>query len=103
MRISSSSQHQAAGGWESSKNGSRQLEHLQLNPTQLLRCSMKFKFLFVLAMSFMLSLSALAQSDSGIKQDTKDAAQSTGKAAKKSGQKIKKGTKKAVNKGAKAT
>ena len=43
------------------------------------------------------------QTDSGIKQDTKDAAHSTGKAAKKTGHKIKKGTKKAVNKSADAT
>ncbi len=44
-----------------------------------------------------------SQSDSGIRQDTKDAAHSAGKAAKKSGHKIKKGTKKVVHKGADAT
>ncbi|MBZ5504042.1 MAG: hypothetical protein LAO78_01025 [Acidobacteriia bacterium] len=65
---------------------------------------MKLKFLFALVMAFMLSLGALAQQDdSGIKQDTKDAAHSTGKAAKKTGHKIKKGTKKAVHKAAKGT
>ena len=65
---------------------------------------MQFKFLFAMVMSLALSLGALAQSnDSGIKQDTKDAAHSTANAAKKTGHKIKHGTKKAVHKGAKAT
>jgi hypothetical protein len=65
---------------------------------------MRLKFLFAMVVGFALSLSAIAQqTDSGIKQDTKDAAHSTGKAAKKTGHKIKKGTKKAVNKSADAT
>jgi Ni/Co efflux regulator RcnB len=50
-----------------------------------------------------LAQNSSAQSDSGIKQDTKDAAHSTARAAKKTGHKIKKGTKKMVHKGAHAT
>ena len=50
-----------------------------------------------------LAPAALAQNDSGVKQDTKDAAHSTAQAAKKTGHKLKHGTKKAVNKGAHAT
>jgi hypothetical protein len=66
--------------------------------------SMRLKFLFAMVVGFALSLGAIAQqTDSGIKQDTKDAAHSTGRAAKKTGHKIKKGTKKAVNKSANAT
>jgi hypothetical protein len=67
--------------------------------------SMKLKFLFAMVVAFAFSLGAIAQQqdDSGIKQDTKDAAHSTGKAAKKTGHKIKKGTKKVVNKSADAT
>jgi hypothetical protein len=66
--------------------------------------SMRLKFLFAMAVAFALSLGAVAQqTDSGIKQDTKDAAHSTGKAAKKTGHKIKKGTKKVVHKSADAT
>jgi hypothetical protein len=66
---------------------------------------MQLKFLFAMVMAFALSLGAIAQQtdDSGIKQDTKDAAHSTGKAAKKTGHKIKKGTKKVVHKSANAT
>jgi hypothetical protein len=65
---------------------------------------MRLKFLFAMVAAFALSLGAIAQqTDSGIKQDTKDAAHSTGKAAKKTGHKIKKGTKKAVHKSADAT
>jgi hypothetical protein len=65
---------------------------------------MRLKFLFAMVVGFALSLSAIAQqTDSGIKQDTKDAAHSTGKAAKKTGHKIKKGTKKVVHKSADAT
>ena len=66
---------------------------------------MQFRFLFAMVMAFALSLGAIAQQqdDSGIKQDTKDAAHSTGKAVKKTGHKIKKGTKKVVHKSAKAT
>jgi hypothetical protein len=64
---------------------------------------MKLKVLFALTLAFVLSLGAFAQSDSGIKQDTKDAAHSTGKAAKKTGHKVKKGTKKGVNKSARET
>jgi hypothetical protein len=66
--------------------------------------SMQLKFLFAMVMAFALSLGAIAQqTDSGIKQDTKDAAHSTGKAVKKTGHKIKKGTKKVVHKSASAT
>jgi hypothetical protein len=67
--------------------------------------SMQLKFLFAMVMAFALSLGAIAQqqNDSGIKQDTKDAAHSTGKAVKKTGHKIKKGTKKVVHKSATAT
>ena len=50
-----------------------------------------------------LAQNSSAQSDSGIKQDKKDAAHSTARAAKKTGHKIKKGTKKTVHKGAHAT
>ena len=64
---------------------------------------MKLRVLFAMTLALVLSLGAWAQSDSGIKQDTKDAAHSTGKAAKKTGHKIKKGTKKTVNKSAQAT
>jgi hypothetical protein len=65
---------------------------------------MRFKFLFAIVVSLVLSLGALAQQDNGgVKQDTKDAAHSTGKAVKKTGHKIKKGTKKVVHKSAKAT
>ena len=65
---------------------------------------MQFRFLLAMAMAFVLSLGAIAQQDdSGIKQDTKDAAHSTGKAVKKTGHKIKKGTKKVVHKSAEAT
>ena len=65
---------------------------------------MRLKFLSAMVVALALSLGAIAQqTDSGIKQDTKDAAHSTGKAAKKTGHKIKKGTKKVVNKSADAT
>jgi type IV secretory pathway TrbL component len=67
---------------------------------------MKLKFIFTLLLgcAFWLGVSAQTQSDnSGIKQDTKDAAHSTAKATKKTGKKIKHGTKKAVHKGAHAT
>lgn len=66
---------------------------------------MQLKYLFAMFLAFALSLGAVAQQtdDSGVKQDTKDAAHSTGKAAKKTGHKIKKGTKKVVNKSAHAT
>jgi hypothetical protein len=64
---------------------------------------MKSKFLLAMFVSLALSMGAFAQSDSGVKQDTKDAAHSTGQAAKKTGHKVKKGTKKAVNKSANAT
>jgi hypothetical protein len=65
---------------------------------------MRFKFLFAIVVSLVLSLGALAQQDNGgVKQDTKDAAHSTGKAVTKTGHKIKKGTKKVVHKSAKAT
>ncbi|HEY1936755.1 MAG TPA: hypothetical protein VGJ33_02355 [Candidatus Angelobacter sp.] len=66
---------------------------------------MQLKYLFALVVAFALSLGAIAQQtdDSGVKQDTKDAAHSTGRAAKKTGHKIKKGTKKVVNKSAHAT
>ncbi len=65
---------------------------------------MKFmRFLLPMLMTSVLSLGAFAQSDSGIKQDTKDAAHSTGDAAKKTGHKVKKGTKKAVHKSADTT
>jgi hypothetical protein len=64
---------------------------------------MRLKFLSAM-LTFALALPVVAQqTDSGIKQDTKDAAHSTGKAAKKTGHKIKKGTKKVVNKSAHAT
>jgi hypothetical protein len=65
---------------------------------------MRIKIFFTMVMACMLSLGVFAQqSDSGIKQDTKDAAHSTGQAAKKTGHKIKKGTKKVVHKAAKGT
>ena len=65
---------------------------------------MRLKFLSAMVMAFALSLGAIAQqTDSGIKQDTKDAAHSTGKAVKKTGHKVKKGTKKVVLKSADAT
>jgi hypothetical protein len=66
---------------------------------------MQSKFLFAMVIAGALSLGAVAQqtNDSGIKQDTKDAAHATGRAAKKTGHKIKKGTKKVVNKSAHAT
>jgi len=65
---------------------------------------MQFKFLFAMVVTFALSMGAIAQqTDSGIKQDTKDAAHSTSNAAKKNGHKIKKGTKKVVHKSAEAT
>jgi hypothetical protein len=64
---------------------------------------MKLKLTFAL-FCFALSFSAWAQNDnSGIKQDTKDAAHSTANAAKKTGHKAKSGTKKVVHSGAKAT
>jgi len=69
---------------------------------------MKLQLATVLLMALTFAPAALAQnspnqSDSGVKQDTKDAAHSTARAAKKTGHKIKKGTKKTVNKGAHAT
>jgi Ni/Co efflux regulator RcnB len=69
---------------------------------------MKLQLATVLLMAFSFAPAALAQnspaqSDSGIKQDTQDAAHSTARAAKKTGHKIKKGTKKTVHKGAHAT
>jgi hypothetical protein len=66
---------------------------------------MQLKYLFALVVAFALSLGAIAQQtdDSGVKQDTKDAAHSTGRAAKKTGHKIKRGTKKVVHKSADAT
>jgi hypothetical protein len=66
---------------------------------------MKFKHLWVLVFSLLLSLgTAVGQQDNGgIKQDTKDAAHATGRAVKKTGRKIKHGTKKIVNKSARAT
>ena len=65
---------------------------------------MRLKFLPAMLVALALSLGAIAQqTDSGIKQDTKDAAHSTGKAVKKTGHKIKKGTKKVVHKSANAT
>src|ERR1051326_9525619 len=76
--------------------------------TGRIRCTevepMRLKFLSAMLITFALALPVIAQqTDSGIKQDTKDAAHSTGKAAKKTGHKIKKGTKKAVHKSADAT
>src|SRR5579864_865260 len=67
--------------------------------------SMQLRFLFAMVMALALSLGAIAQQqdDSGIKQDTKDAAHSTGKAVKKTGHRIKKGAKKVVHKSAEAT
>ena len=65
---------------------------------------MRLRFLFAMVVAVALSMGAIAQqTDNGIKQDTKDAANSTGKAAKKTGHKVKKGTKKVVNKSAHAT
>ena len=64
---------------------------------------MRFRILFDMLTALALSLGAVAQQDdSGIKQDTKDAAHSTANAARKTGHKIKKGTKKVVHKSAKA-
>jgi len=60
----------------------------------------KSKLAAALLLAVPLSLGALAQSDTGIKQDTKDAANSTKSAAKKTGHKIKRGTKKAAHKSA---
>ena len=61
--------------------------------------TMKTKTIFALLLGCALAMPAIAQQDdSGIKQDTKDAAHSTKNAAKKTGHKVKKGTKKAVNK-----
>lgn len=64
--------------------------------------------LLIFALGFALAPAGVAQStsaqnDSGIKQDTKDAAHSAGRAARKTGHKIKRGTKKTVHKGAHAT
>jgi hypothetical protein len=65
---------------------------------------MRIKIFFTMVMVCLLSLGVFAQqSDSGIKQDTKDAAHSTGQAAKKTGHKIKKGTKKVAHSAAKGT
>jgi hypothetical protein len=69
---------------------------------------MKLKLATVLLLAFALAPAVFpqndsAQSDSGVKQDTKDAANATGRAAKKTGRKIKKGTKKLVHKGARGT
>jgi hypothetical protein len=64
---------------------------------------MKLNLIFAVLLGCALAMPALAQNDSGIKQDTKDAAHSTGKAVKKTGHKIKKGTKKVVHKGAQHT
>lgn len=69
---------------------------------------MKLKLATVLLLAVALAPAGIAQTssaqnDSGIKQDTKDAAHSAGRAAKKTGHKIKKGTKKTVHKGAHAT
>jgi hypothetical protein len=64
---------------------------------------MKLRLATILLMAFSLAPVGFAQSDSGIKQDTKDAAHSTGQAGKKTGHKIKKGTKKVVHKSAHAT
>jgi hypothetical protein len=64
---------------------------------------MKTKMIFALLLGCALAMPAMAQNDTGIKQDTKDAAHSTKDAAKKTGHKVKKGTKKTVNKGAKHT
>jgi hypothetical protein len=61
--------------------------------------AMKAKPLFALLLGLALAMPALAQDDSGIKQDTKDAAHSTGRAAKKTGHKVKKGARKVVHKG----
>jgi len=72
---------------------------------------MKLKLASALLLIFVLAVLApgagfaqsASQNDSGIKQDTKDAAHSAGHAAKKAGHKIKKGTTKTVHKGAHAT
>jgi Ni/Co efflux regulator RcnB len=69
---------------------------------------MKLKLTTVLLLAFALAPAVFpqndsAQSDSGVKQDTKEAANATGRAARKSGHKIKKGTKKVVHKGARGT
>ena len=64
---------------------------------------MKLKLATILLMAFTLAPAGFAQSDSGVKQDTKDAAHSSVRAAKKTGHKIKKGSKKIVHKGAHAT
>lgn len=69
---------------------------------------MKLKLTTVLLLAFALAPAAFPQndgpqSDSGVKQDTKDAANATARATKKTGHKIKKGTKKLVHKGAHGT
>ena len=65
---------------------------------------MRLRYLWTLVFALLLSLGAVAQEDnSGIKQDTKDAAHDTAKATKKAGRKIKRGTKKVVHKSARAT
>lgn len=64
---------------------------------------MKLKFTFAGIVVLALSLGTWAQDNSGIKQDTKDAAHSTASAAKKTGHKVKQGTKKTVHAGAQAT
>jgi len=64
---------------------------------------MNLKLSTVLLLGFALAPAALPQNDSGVKQDTKDAAHSTADATKKTGHKVKKNTKKAVHKSAHAT
>jgi len=69
---------------------------------------MKLKLTTALLLAFALAPAASpqndsAQSDRGVKQDTKDAANATGRAAKKTGHKVKKGTKKIFHKGARGT
>ncbi|HEV2987694.1 MAG TPA: hypothetical protein VG759_04585 [Candidatus Angelobacter sp.] len=65
---------------------------------------MGLRVVWTFVFALLLSLGAMAQQDnSGIKQDTKDAAHATGRAVKKTGRKIKHGTKKIVNKSARAT
>ena len=65
---------------------------------------MRFRLLLTFLFTLLFSLCVRAQTrDTGIKQDTKNAAHSTARATKKTGHKIKHGTKKVVHKSAHAT
>jgi predicted small secreted protein len=66
--------------------------------------TMKLRSIVAALLFLAMSFPAFGQNDnSGVKQDTKDAAHASGRAAKKTGKKVKRGTKKVVHKGAHKT